>query len=65
MMRKLAIAAIVAAFAATSVSVPMFSEPAYAASKKKAKKKASAGKCGTYMYYSMKTRKCSDARSKK
>jgi hypothetical protein len=44
------------------------------AKKKKAKKKkkkkgkkarSKAGKCGTYMYYSKKTRKCMDARNKK
>ena len=35
--------------------------------KKKRGKKArsKAGKCGTYMYYSKKTRKCMDARNKK
>ncbi len=32
----------------------------------KAKKKSKApGSCGTYMYYSMKTHKCLDARAKK
>jgi hypothetical protein len=40
------------------------------AKKKKKKKKgkkarSKAGKCGTYMYYSKKTRKCLDARNKK
>jgi hypothetical protein len=40
------------------------------AKKKKKKKKgkkarSKAGKCGTYMYYSKKTRKCMDARNKK
>ena len=34
--------------------------------KKKGKKaRSKAGKCGTYMYYSKKTRKCMDARNKK
>jgi hypothetical protein len=34
--------------------------------KKKGKKaKSKAGKCGTYMYYSKKTKKCTDARNKK
>lgn len=34
--------------------------------KKKSKKaKSKAGKCGTYMYFSKKTKKCADARSKK
>jgi hypothetical protein len=34
--------------------------------KKKGKKaRSKAGKCGTYMYYSKKTKKCMDARSKK
>jgi len=39
--------------------------------KKKGKKKrgkrarSKAGKCGTYMYWSKKTRKCTDARNKK
>ena len=31
----------------------------------KAKKKGRPGSCGTYMYYSGKTRKCMDARAKK
>jgi hypothetical protein len=40
------------------------------AGKKKGKKKgkkarSKAGKCGTYMYYSKKARKCMDARNKK
>lgn len=34
--------------------------------KKKGKRaRSKAGKCGTYMYYSKKTRKCMDARNKK
>ena len=34
--------------------------------KKKGKKaRSKAGKCGTFMYYSKKTRKCLDARNKK
>ena len=34
--------------------------------KKKGKKaKSKAGKCGTYMYYSKKTKKCMDARNKR
>jgi hypothetical protein len=34
--------------------------------KKKGKKaRSKAGKCGTYMYYSKKSRKCEDARNKK
>ena len=34
--------------------------------KKRGKKaRSKAGKCGTYMYYSKKTRKCVDARNKK
>ena len=34
--------------------------------KKKGKKaRSKAGKCGTYMYYSKKAKKCMDARNKK
>ena len=34
--------------------------------KKKGKKaRSKAGKCGTYMYFSKKTKKCADARNKK
>jgi hypothetical protein len=33
--------------------------------KGKAKKRAKPGKCGTFMYYNKKTKKCADARDKR
>ena len=40
--------------------------PARRKAKKKGKKaRSKAGKCGTYMYFSKKTKKCMDARNKK
>jgi len=51
-------------------TVKMKKKAAKKAGKKKGKKKgkkarSKAGKCGTYMYYSKKARKCMDARNKK
>lgn len=51
-------------------TVKMKKKGAKKAGKKKGKKKgkkarSKAGKCGTYMYYSKKARKCMDARNKK
>lgn len=49
-MKKIALTVLATAFA-VSVGAPAF-----------AAKKAAPGKCGTYMYYDMKTKKCKDKR---
>ena len=55
-MRKIALAIVTAAFAATSLA---------AAVQAAGKPKAKPGMCGENMYYDTKARKCADARNKK
>ncbi|HXF53996.1 MAG TPA: hypothetical protein VNK52_07720 [Hyphomicrobiaceae bacterium] len=59
-MRRIALVAMMAVFAATSFGVTSFvvgSTPAYAAKKKK----DAPGKCGTLNYYDKKKKKCVSA----
>lgn len=51
-MKKIALTVLATAFA-VSVSAPAFAQK---------KAKAAPGKCGTYFYYDMKTKKCKDKR---
>lgn len=61
---------LVGVFAVASVQAATFVPPVMKVDSmieqaKKGKKKAKPGKCGTYMYFDKKTKKCADARLKK